>query len=118
MDISLDLTQVLIAIITLLGGWITKEVSGYFAAKKEKIAVVGLGYVGLPLAIYFGRRYQVIGFDVNRQRIIELKDNYDKTGEATCEELLQACLDLTDSPQKLQEARLIIATVPGSKLIH
>jgi len=83
-----------------------------FVDQKVKIAVVGLGYVGLPLAFYFGRYYQVIGFDVNSQRVYELKNKYDRTGELTNEEMLQLNIDLTDDPHRLQEARLIIVTVP------
>ena len=52
----------------------------------RKIAVVGLGYVGLP-AVTFGRVHQVIGFDINENRIKELKENYDRTNEVTTEGL-------------------------------
>lgn len=83
-----------------------------FQAKKEKIAVVGLGYVGLPLAVFLGRLYQVIGFDTSFQRIKELKANYDSAEELLSEELLQSSIDLTTDPAKLKEARLVIATVP------
>lgn len=53
----------------------------------RKIAVVGLGYVGLPVAVTFGRVHQVIGFDINENRIKELKENYDRTNEVTTEGL-------------------------------
>lgn len=83
-----------------------------FVSKKEKVAVVGLGYVGLPLAVVLGRLYQVIGFDINNKRIEELKNNYDKNEDISPEELLQSQIELTSEPEKLQEARLIIVTVP------
>ena len=53
----------------------------------RKIAVVGLGYVGLPVAVTFGRVHQVIGFDINENRIKKLKENYDRTNEVTTEGL-------------------------------
>ena len=55
--------------------------------KNTKIAIIGLGYVGLPLAVEFAKKYQVVGFDINEQRINELRDNKDVTLETTSEEL-------------------------------
>ncbi len=52
-----------------------------------KIAIIGLGYVGLPLAVEFAKKYQVVGFDINSQRIKELRANTDVTLETTSEEL-------------------------------
>ena len=52
-----------------------------------KIAVIGLGYVGLPLAIAFSKFYKVIGYDVNKLRILQLKKNIDSTGEITSKQL-------------------------------
>jgi len=49
--------------------------------KEKKIAIIGLGYVGLPLAVEFGRHFKVIGFDVNSKRIIELRNFIDVTKE-------------------------------------
>ena len=51
------------------------------------VAVIGLGYVGLPLACLFAKKYQVIGFDINTARISELKNNIDKTREVSSDEL-------------------------------
>jgi UDP-N-acetyl-D-galactosamine dehydrogenase len=56
--------------------------------QEKKIAIVGLGYVGLPLAIEFGKKYGVIGFDINKSRIEELKSGNDKTNEAVLEDLI------------------------------
>ena len=50
--------------------------------KEKKIAIIGLGYVGLPLAIEFGKKYNVTGFDVNKDRIKDLLKGKDKTNEA------------------------------------
>ena len=52
-----------------------------------KIAIVGLGYVGLPLAVEFGKKYQTIGFDLNSSRINELKQGIDKTLEQTKDQI-------------------------------
>ncbi|MNL90117.1 UDP-N-acetyl-D-mannosamine dehydrogenase [compost metagenome] len=54
---------------------------------KARIAIIGLGYVGLPLAIEFAKKYKVVGFDINRNRIAELSLGKDKTQEADLNEL-------------------------------
>ena len=77
------------------------------------IAVVGLGYVGLPLAVEFGRKRNVIGFDINELRIKELKKGIDKTLETTDEELKDAIhLSYTNNPKDLKECNIFIITVP------
>ena len=53
----------------------------------KRIAIVGLGYVGLPLAVEFGKKYEVLGFDTNLVRIDELRRKYDRTGESSLEEI-------------------------------
>ena len=58
-----------------------------FNLQDTKIAILGLGYVGLPLAIEFSKKYPVLGFDINQQRINELLTGYDNTGEADIDEL-------------------------------
>lgn len=83
-----------------------------FISKKEKIAIIGLGYVGLPLAIYLGHLYHVIGFDVNPKRIEELKNYYDRSGEITPKELKKTNIEFTLNPKELKKARLLIVTVP------
>jgi UDP-N-acetyl-D-galactosamine dehydrogenase len=79
---------------------------------QAKIAVVGLGYVGLPLAAAFGRQVPVIGFDISEAKIAELKDGYDSTGELTTEDLASTTIEYTTDPSRLQEAAFIIVTVP------
>ena len=58
--------------------------------EKIKLAIIGLGYVGLPLAVEFGRKRSVVGFDINQRRIDELKTGNDFTLETTQEELAAA----------------------------
>ena len=54
----------------------------------DKIAIIGLGYVGLPLAVEFSKKHSVVGFDIFQTRIDELQQGYDRTLELTTEELL------------------------------
>jgi UDP-N-acetyl-D-glucosamine/UDP-N-acetyl-D-galactosamine dehydrogenase len=79
---------------------------------KRKIAVVGLGYVGLPVAVAFGKSHQVIGFDINAKRIKELKSGYDCTDEITSQELLQTDIQFTDNLDDLRAADFFIIAVP------
>ena len=78
-----------------------------------KIAIIGLGYVGLPLASEFGKKYSVLGFDINQIRIDELTSGYDRTQEITSEELksLQHLTFSTDKEQ-LSTCNIFIVTVP------
>jgi UDP-N-acetyl-D-galactosamine dehydrogenase len=76
------------------------------------IAVAGLGYVGLPLAVFFGKVIPTIGFDVKKDRIRELQDGYDRNGDLRKEELRVPHLELTDDPSRLQKATFIIVAVP------
>lgn len=78
----------------------------------SSIAVVGLGYVGLPLVTTFGRVIPTIGFDVNGLRIRELQDGYDRNGEVGRDELNVPYLELTDDPSCLRDAPFIIIAVP------
>lgn len=78
-----------------------------------KLAVIGLGYVGLPLAVEFGRRRGVVGFDINQKRIADLKDGVDATLETTHEELGAAKhLTFTSSVDDLRDCNCYIVTVP------
>lgn len=76
------------------------------------IAVIGLGYVGLPVAFEFAKKYQVIGYDKNKQRIDELKNNLDKTGELTAEQLSNSSIIISNNPEDLANADFFIVTVP------
>ena len=78
-----------------------------------KVAVIGLGYVGLPLAVEFSKYYKVIGYDILSDRIGELKKNCDRTGEISNEELLAANnLTFTNDSDLLDEVEVYIVTVP------
>ena len=78
-----------------------------------KVAIVGLGYVGLPLAVEFGKKRSVVGFDLSQKRIDELKAGKDSTLETTEEELREAkLLSYTVNPDDLKTANCFIVTVP------
>lgn len=78
-----------------------------------KIAIIGLGYVGLPLAVAFAEKYDVIGFDINEKRIAELRDGHDRTLEVEDDELLAAKrLSYTTSPDEISAAHVYIVTTP------
>jgi len=92
---------------------------------KSKVAVIGLGYVGLPLATEFAKQYKVVGFDINKSRIKELQNREDKTGEinisdfnkvvkAKKEEFLlaESGLFLSNNSEDITEANIYIVTVP------
>lgn len=81
--------------------------------KGAVIAVIGLGYVGLPLAVEFGKKRRVIGFDIDESRVEELKGGHDRTMEINRSELVSAkLLELTSSLSAIQEASVFIVTVP------
>jgi len=78
-----------------------------------RIGIVGLGYVGLPLAVYLARHFPVIGFDIDRQRVAELADGLDRTREVTEDEFAKAGpIAYTADVQGLKEANFYIVTVP------
>ena len=79
---------------------------------RAKIAVVGLGYVGLPLAAAFGRQLDVLGFDISTTKIKELLAGHDSTGELSPEDLAKARIQYTADASSLRNASLIIVTVP------
>lgn len=79
----------------------------------DKIGVIGLGYVGLPLAVEFGKVFNVIGFDINKERIEELRKGYDRTLEVESEELRRASkLIFSTEIQDLEGVTYFIVTVP------
>ena len=79
---------------------------------KRKISVVGLGYVGLPVAVEFGRRERVVGFDINPKRISELKSGHDHTNEVEPADLKQVDVLYTCEPADLKAADFHIVAVP------
>jgi UDP-N-acetyl-D-galactosamine dehydrogenase len=79
----------------------------------KKLAILGLGYVGLPLAVEFGKKFDTVGFDINAERVDELKTGYDRTLETNKEELQSAKqLRLTCDLNELRDANIYIVTVP------
>src|SRR5262245_40332840 len=81
--------------------------------EQEKIAVIGLGYVGLPVAISFGRKLPTIGFDIRQRRIDELKKGHDETMEVTGDQLASSKhLEMTADPAKLADCTFYIVAVP------
>lgn len=78
-----------------------------------KVAVIGLGYVGLPLAVEFGKKYQTVGFDINQQRVEELNQGFDRTLEVDSDELREATkLLCTCNKEDLKNFDFYIVTVP------
>ena len=78
----------------------------------RKIAVVGLGYVGLPIAVAFGKQQRVIGFDINKAKIAELQKGLDRTGEVSSADLKATDVHYTYQPGDLKAADFIIVAVP------
>ena len=81
-------------------------------AKKEKLSLVGLGYVGMPIAVAFARKIQVIGFDLNEAKIDLYKNGKDPTGEVGDEAIRNSEVDFTADASRLKEARFHIVAVP------
>ncbi len=81
--------------------------------KENKLAIIGLGYVGLPLAVAFSSKYETIGFDINKKRIAELSERNDVTLEVTSDELKDAkLLSFTSDLNDIKTANIYIVTVP------
>src|SRR5699024_11082590 len=78
----------------------------------RKIAVVGLGYVGLPVAVEFGKKQHIIGFDISEKRIKELINGTDITNEVAYADLAHASIEITYEPSVLKNADFIIVPVP------
>jgi UDP-N-acetyl-D-glucosamine/UDP-N-acetyl-D-galactosamine dehydrogenase len=78
-----------------------------------RVGVIGLGYVGLPLAVELGRRYPTVGFDIKKERIAQLREGRDSTREASAEELASATrLRFATDTEALRECNVYIVTVP------
>ena len=91
----------------------TPELLSKIETREARLAIIGLGYVGLPLAVEFGKRYAVVGFDVNSRRLDELRAGHDRTLETTAAELGQAVrLSYSNRIEDLREVDVFIVTVP------
>ena len=80
-------------------------------AGKENLALVGLGYVGMPIAVEFAKHIKVIGFDINEKRVNEYKNGIDSTNEVG-EAIKDTTVEFTANPTKLKEAKFIVVAVP------
>ena len=81
---------------------------------KFKIGIVGLGYVGLPLAVEFGKKYQVIGYDLDQLRVSELRNFKDKTKEVSKNNIENShFLSFSDDEKDLAICNIFIITVPS-----
>ena len=78
----------------------------------HKIAVIGLGYVGLPLAVALSKMFRVTGYDQDPARIIQLRDGFDRTNELDAEVLNGASITYSDDPVELKSANIFIIAVP------
>ncbi|MEN6359025.1 MAG: nucleotide sugar dehydrogenase [Smithella sp.] len=83
-----------------------------FYAGKNKIAIVGLGYVGLPLAAHLSRHFNVVGFDISAANVAELKKGHDRTMELSDAELKKSKIFFTSKPSDLAACKLFIVAVP------
>lgn len=81
-------------------------------AKEEKLSLVGLGYVGMPIAVAFSRKIDVIGFDLNAAKIDLYKSGIDPTNEVGNEAIRNCKVDFTADETKLREAKFHIVAVP------
>ena len=81
--------------------------------KNYKISIIGLGYVGLPLAVEFGKKYDVLGYDINLERIEELKKGFDRTGESNAKEIKSSTgLKFSTFEDDISDSNIYIITVP------
>lgn len=80
--------------------------------KEEKIAVIGLGYVGMPIAVAFAKKVNVIGFDLNKKKIESYKNGVDPTNEVGDDEIKRTTVEFTADESKLKEAKFHIVAVP------
>lgn len=83
-----------------------------YTNKTQSIAIVGLGYVGLPLAVAFSKHLRVLGFDIKETRIKELREGHDRTNEVSDEVLRTTCIEFTHNPEDIAQASIIIIAVP------
>ncbi|WP_420831169.1 nucleotide sugar dehydrogenase [Paenibacillus artemisiicola] len=88
------------------------ELYARIAGRHEPLAVIGLGYVGLPIAVAFARKANVVGFDVNERKVDEYRKGFDATGDVGGEAIAGSGVDFTSDPDKLDGARFFIVAVP------
>ena len=79
---------------------------------ENKIAVIGLGYVGLPIALEFGRKFKTIGFDINQQRVDMMKNNQDPSQELEAKDFEGSDIQFTADLEDLKSANFFVVAVP------
>ena len=84
-----------------------------FSIEESRIGIIGLGYVGLPLAVEFGKQFDTLGFDIDPVRINDLRGGVDRTMETTAKDLAEADrLTFTEDPKALRACNVFVVTVP------
>lgn len=81
-------------------------------SNQRKISVIGLGYVGLPLAVAFGKISPIIGYDIDKERLAQLQTGYDRNNEVSVSDLKQSKVTFTNDPKQLKDADFHIVTLP------
>ncbi len=104
----------MIGCLSLIGGKQSNIMSLYekILRREEKISLVGLGYVGMPIAVAFAKKVDVIGFDINREKIETYKSGIDPTLEVGDEAIKKTTIDFTSDEKKLKDAKFHIVAVP------
>ncbi len=90
----------------------TSDLAKKLVDREATLAVVGLGYVGLPLAVAFGRKFPIVGFDVNEEKVDALRQGRDPTGELSEEQVRAAEIQYTTNPGDLRRASFVVVAVP------
>ena len=80
--------------------------------RKTKLSLIGLGYVGMPIAVEFAKHIEVVGFDVNEEKIRLYRKGVDPTKEVGDEAISSTDADFTSNPERLREARIHIVAIP------
>src|SRR3989338_9046111 len=80
--------------------------------KQEKICILGLGYVGLPLAVLLSKHFSVIGFDIHAEKITELQKGVERMGEVDPTTLQSGTIEYTSDPESIRRAQFIVVAVP------
>src|SRR5690625_4603143 len=81
-------------------------------AKEEKISVIGLGYVGLPVAIEFAKKYDVVGFDINEEKLEDYRRGIDVTNEVGDQAIQETTMTFTSNEEDLKECKIHVVAVP------
>src|SRR5665647_77496 len=86
--------------------------------KNKKLAVIGLGYVGLPIALEFAKKIKVIGFDINAKRVEMMRNNIDPSQELEASAFVGCDIEFTNDLEVLKQANFFIVAVPTPCLLY